>query len=204
MLTGVKDIDLLIASKLNDSDIEELDKCITLKGDTFWKSRLMIKYKLIIESPLKNWGKYYIDHGKFVEFFHLTLCINLLKDHYSNNFSLNYLLFVRKNFTCESFYPLLSSILNFLNQCKTDLPSDFHDYLIKNKSYLSYAQKMYENVYYVFPYPIRMGGSFFETNFLNEYFSSLMLKRILLRNELFPYSMKIDSKGILNIDFKSN
>lgn len=201
MLTGNKDVDLLIASKLNDSEIENLDKCVNLKDDrSFWKNRLKDKYNLPVECLVKSWKKLYLEHAKFVEFYHLTLSYNLLKDYYENDYSINYLMLMREK-KSENFFPLFSSILKFLNSCSSDIPREFDIFLTDNSDYLFFVENMYENIYYRFTNNLRIGGKFWKLDFLNEYFSSIIYNNIILRRNLLPSTLKMESRGTLEITF---
>lgn len=196
MLTGNKDIDLLIASKLKDFEIEKLDKCVNLKDDKcFWKNRLMNKYKIKVECPVKNWKEFYFEYSKFMDFFHLTLAVNLLKDYYFNKFSINYLFYIRK-MSSEDFYPLLTSVLNFLKNCESNIHEEFHRFLNENKDYFNYVQEMYDLTYHKFFWNITINDKFWRKDFLYSYFSQIIYNQIILRKGLLPYTIEINSKGM--------
>lgn len=195
-ISGVRDIDLLIVSHLFDSEIENVNKCIILKDEpSFWKFRLSNKYKVQIEySSHVSWKVIYLDYAKFFEYFNLTLFVALLKDYYSNRFSVFFLIHLSQKVTSEGFFPLLDKILALL---KNATILDVEDILVAKKEELATIQREYLEIYYEFPHKIKFGKDEFKDNLL-----IFLHSRIFKWDNIFFYKIIMDATGTLNINFR--
>ena len=210
-LTGIRDIDLLIMNNLKDVDIYNFNKCISLKDEIgFWKNKMKkrsnVNYKNII-TP-ESWKTFYFETSKFVDFFHLTLLVNFLKDYFQNNFSVGFLISKRKKIKSEGFFPLLDFILDFLNKFEWTGESlePFEDYLIKNRNILSNIQKQYKEIDYFLSCCIFHKNYICLTRYgseqnLKQFFSDFIFRKILQR-ENPNFDLIISSSGSISHKFE--